>query len=65
MKEPDLAGYRIVWRETYQPFWQRGVELGNMTEYVLQGLSKDAFFFAVQAVDRDGNASLPAFPRAR
>lgn len=64
-KESDLAGYRLIWRETYQPFWQRGVELGSVTEYVLKGLSKDDFFFAVQAVDRDGNASLPAFPRAR
>ena len=21
--EPDLAGYRVVWRETYEPFWGR------------------------------------------
>lgn len=64
-QESDLAGYRIVWRETYQPFWQRGVEVGPVTEYVSKGISKDDFFFAVQAVDRDGNASLPTFPRAR
>ena len=62
--EPDLAGYRIVWRETYQPFWQRSIEIGNLTDYVLKGLSKDDFFFAVQAVDKDGNASVPVFPRA-
>jgi hypothetical protein len=61
-KEPDLAGYRIVWRETYQPFWQRSVEIGDVTDYVLKGLSKDDFFFAVQAVDKDGNASVPVFP---
>jgi hypothetical protein len=63
--EPDVAGYRIVWRETWQPFWQRGIEVGNVTEYVMKGLSKDDFFFAVQAIDRDGNASVPAFPRSR
>jgi hypothetical protein len=63
--EPDLAGYRIVWRETYQPFWQRSIDVGNVTEFVMKGLSKDDFFFALQAVDRDGNASVPAFPRAR
>lgn len=61
-KEPDLAGYRIVWRETYQPFWQRSVEFGNVTEFIMKGLSKDDFFFAVQAVDKDGNASVPTFP---
>jgi hypothetical protein len=63
--EADLAGYRIVWRETWQPFWQRGIEVGKVTEYVMKGLSKDDFFFAVQAIDRDGNASVPAFPRSR
>ncbi|MBX3277586.1 MAG: M28 family metallopeptidase [Acidobacteria bacterium] len=61
--EPDLAGYRILWRETHQPFWQRSVDVGDVTEYVLKGLSKDDYFFAVQAIDRDGNASVPSFPR--
>ncbi len=61
--EPDIAGYRIVWRETYQPFWQRAVDVGNATEFVMKGLSKDDFFFAVQAIDKDGNASAPSFPK--
>ena len=64
-KEPDIAGYRIVWRETYQPFWQRSIEIGNVTEFVMKGLSKDDYFFAVQAIDKDGNASVPAFPTVR
>ncbi len=62
--EPDLAGYRIVWRDTYQPFWQRSVDAGNVTDYVLKGLTKDDLFFAVQAVDKDGNVSVPVFPRS-
>lgn len=61
--EPDVSGYRVVWRETYQPFWQRGVDVGNMAEYVMKGLSKDDYFFAVQAIDKDGNASAPSFPK--
>jgi len=64
-KEPDLAGYRIVWRETYQPFWQRSIDVGLVTEFVMKGLSKDDFFFAVQAIDRDGNTSVPAFSKTR
>ena len=63
-KEPDVAGYRIVWRETFQPFWQRSVDVGDVSEYTLKGLSKDDYFFGVQAVDRDGNASVAVFPRA-
>ena len=61
--EPDLAGYQIVWRQTYQPFWERSVFVGNVSEYVMSKLSKDDYFFAVQAVDRDGNVSVPTFPR--
>lgn len=61
--EPDIAGYRILWRETYQPFWQRSIEVGEVGEYIMKGLSKDDYFFAVQAIDRDGNASVPSFPR--
>jgi hypothetical protein len=62
--EPDLQGYRVVWRATYQPYWARALDVGLTTEATLKGLSKDDHFFAVQAVDRDGNASLPAFPSA-
>ncbi|MGH9935105.1 MAG: fibronectin type III domain-containing protein, partial [Blastocatellia bacterium] len=61
--EPDVAGYRIVWRETYQPFWRRSVDVGNVTEYVMKGLSKDDYFFAAQAIDKDGNASMPSFTK--
>lgn len=63
-KEPDVVGYRIVWRETYQPFWQRSIEVGNVAEYIMKSLSKDDNFFAVQAIDKDGNASVPSFPKS-
>ncbi|WP_435018008.1 M20/M25/M40 family metallo-hydrolase [Tundrisphaera sp. TA3] len=60
--EPDLAGHRVVWRATHLPFWDRAREFGLVTEATIPGLTKDDLFFAVQAIDRDGNASLPAFP---
>jgi hypothetical protein len=63
-KEPDVAGYRIVWRATHEPFWTHSRAVGNVTEFVMKGLSKDDYFFAVQAVDAEGNASVPSFPRA-
>jgi hypothetical protein len=62
--EPDIAGYRVVWRATHEPFWVHGLDVGDAAEATLKGLSKDDLFFAVQAIDRDGNASLPAFPAA-
>ncbi|MFO0954708.1 MAG: hypothetical protein U0835_26795 [Isosphaeraceae bacterium] len=60
--EPDVAGYRVVWRATHEPFWTRSLDVGDGNQAVIQGLSKDDLFFAVQAVDRDGNAGLPSFP---
>jgi hypothetical protein len=62
-KEPDLAGYQIVWRETTAPFWQHKVFAGNVTRYTVKGVSKDNYLFGVQAVDKDGNTSMAVYPR--
>ena len=61
--EPDLAGYRIVWRETTSPTWQHFRDVGNVTRYTVQGISKDDYLFGLQAVDRDGNVSPAAYPK--
>lgn len=60
--EPDLAGYRIVWRDTTSPVWQHSQWAGNVTEYRVRGVSKDNVFFGVQAVDTDGNVSVASYP---
>ncbi|MEW5974663.1 MAG: M28 family metallopeptidase [Acidobacteriota bacterium] len=60
--EPDLAGYQILWRETTSPVWQNRQFVGNVSRYTLRGVSKDDLIFGVQAVDRQGCASLPVFP---
>jgi hypothetical protein len=59
--EPDLAGYRVVWRETTAANWQGAKFVGNVTSYTSE-LSKDNVFFGVQAVDRDGNVSPATYP---
>jgi hypothetical protein len=61
--EPDLAGYRILWREVGAPAWQHSRDAGNVTRFTLPGISKDNFVFGVAALDRDGNASPASFPR--
>ena len=62
-KEPDIAGYQIVWRETTAPFWQHKQFVGNVTTFTVKGLSKDNYLFGVQAVDKEGNASVAVYPR--
>jgi hypothetical protein len=59
--EPDLAGYRIVWRDTTAPQWQGAAFVGNVTTYRVD-LSKDDLLFGVQAVDKDGNVSPATYP---
>lgn len=62
-KEPDFAGYEIVWRETTSPVWTNTRFVGNVTSYTMKGMSKDNYFFGVRAVDREGNRSPASYPR--
>ena len=59
--EPDLAGYRVVWRDTTAAQWQGSQFVGKVTA-VNMPLSKDNVFFGVQAVDKDGNVSPATYP---
>ena len=61
-REPDLAGYRVVWRETTSAAWQGSEDTGKVTAYTVKGRSKDNYFFGVQAIDRDGNVSVASYP---
>jgi hypothetical protein len=61
--EPDVAGYRIVWRETTAATWQWSKDVGNVTRATLAGVSKDNFSFGLVAYDREGHASVAAYPR--
>ncbi|SHN38389.1 Peptidase family M28 [Duganella sacchari] len=59
--EPDLAGYRIVWRDTTAADWQGSKFVGNVTEFTMPQ-SKDNVYFGVQAIDKDGNVSPASYP---
>ena len=61
--EPDLAGYRLVWRATTSPYWEHQRDTGNVTRFTLPTISKDDFVFGVMAVDTDGNASPASYPK--
>ena len=62
-KEPDLAGYEIVWRDTTSPVWTNSQAVGNVTSYTMKGMSKDNYFFGVRSIDKDGNRSPVTYPR--
>ena len=62
-KEPDLAGYEIVWRDTTSPVWTNSKAIGNVTSFTMKGMSKDNYFFGVRSIDKDGNRSQVTYPR--
>jgi hypothetical protein len=55
---PGAVAYRIYWREAWGPDWQHDLLVGNVQEYVFEGLSIDDHIFGVAAIGADGNESL-------
>lgn len=60
--EPDLAGYELLRRDTTAAVWQHADDLGDVTTITVPH-SKDNWFFAVRAYDRDGYRSPAGSPR--
>ncbi|HVU33114.1 MAG TPA: M28 family metallopeptidase [Opitutaceae bacterium] len=64
--EPDLAGYRIVWRDTTAPQWQHAIDVPkDRTEFTVKGVSKDNEIFGLETFDTQGHASPAVYPRPR
>lgn len=59
--EQNVAGYRVVWRETTSPVWQHQRDAGKARELTLKGISKDDYLFGVIALDAEGNESAACF----
>jgi hypothetical protein len=64
--EADLAGYRIVWRETTAPFWEHSMDVKKgVNRITVPDASKDNLIFGVEAFDTAGRMSPAVFPVAR
>ena len=64
--EPDLAGYRIVWRDTTAPQWEHALDVPKeTTRFTVKGVSKDNAIFGLEAVDTAGHASPAVYPKPR
>jgi hypothetical protein len=61
-KEPDVAGYEILWRDTTDATWTHSQAVGNVKTFTMKGMSKDNYFFGVRAVDKQGNRSPATYP---
>ena len=64
--DPDLAGYRIWWRDTTAPQWTHSRFVpASVTEFTLEGMVIDNYLFGVSSVGSDGNESVVVFPSGR
>jgi Zn-dependent M28 family amino/carboxypeptidase len=60
----QLAGYKIYWRYTDAPQWQYSKFVGNVTQYTLENVVIDNYFFGVASVSKKGFESPVVFPGA-
>ncbi len=61
--DPDLIGYKIYWRDTTSPQWQKSRFVGKQTKYTLKNIVIDNYFFGVASVAKNGAESMVQFPQ--
>lgn len=59
----NLIGYKIYWRDTTSPQWQKSRFIGKQTSYTLKNIVIDNYFFGVASVSIKGAESLIQFPQ--
>ena len=60
-KVKGAKGYKIYWRDTTSPTWDHSRYIES-TEFMLNGIVIDNFFFGVAAVGENGHESAVVFP---
>jgi len=60
-KVEGVKGYKIYWRDTTSPTWDHSRYI-ETTEFTLEGIVIDNFFFGVATVGKDGHESVVVFP---
>ena len=61
-KVEGAIGYTIYWRDTTSPTWDNSRYVGNVSEFTLDGIVIDNFFFGVASVGENGFESPVVFP---
>ncbi len=61
--DPNLAGYKVYWRETTSAQWEYSRWVGMQTDVTLDNVIIDNYLFGVVSVAKDGTESLVQYPR--
>ena len=62
VKDDNLLGYKIYWRDTTSPQWQKSRFVGKITDYTLKNIVIDNYLFGVASVGKNGAESMVQFP---
>ena len=62
VKDPNVIGYKIYWRDTTSPTWQNERFVGDIDKYTLKGIVIDNFYFGIATVGKNGYESPVVFP---
>ncbi len=63
-KVDGAVGYKIYWRDTTSPTWDHSRYVGDVSEFTLEGIVIDNYFFGVASVGKDGFESIVMFPNS-
>ncbi|WP_346883908.1 M28 family peptidase [uncultured Algibacter sp.] len=61
-KVDGAKGYKIYWRDTTSPTWDKSRYVGNVSEFTLDGIVIDNYFFGIASVGKNGFESIVVFP---
>ncbi|WP_455168632.1 M28 family peptidase, partial [Aegicerativicinus sediminis] len=61
-KVDNANGYIIYWRDTTSPTWDYSRYVGDVDQFILEGIVIDNYFFGVAAVGNNGFESVVSFP---
>lgn len=59
--EPDLAGYKVYYRNSSKNYYESVIDVGMLTEHKLRNIKEDqTYYLTVTAYDFSGNESKPS-----
>jgi len=60
--DSSIKEYKIYWRETTSPHWDKSKFVGNVDSHTLEGVVIDNYFFGVTSIGKNNQESVVVFP---
>lgn len=61
-KVDGAKGYKIYWRDTTSPTWDYSRYVDDISEFTLDGIVIDNYFFGIASINENGFESIVVFP---